>query len=145
MQITKLFHENKKQAEKYITAINTFCAKEICPITNNNNSTELDHYHPPFDKGLLHGTFASYFPDGTLKDSGHYKDGLPEGVWIKWTDDKQFYWKGFYKHGVKTNEWKLYAASDRLVSIVSFRNGKYLWRKDIKDGVEIEQEELSGF
>lgn len=142
MQITKLYHDNRKQAEKYLNAINSFCAMQTCYAANE---TEPDHYHPPFENGLLNGPFANYFPDGMIKDTGNYKNGLPEGIWIKWTDDKQFYWKGFYKHGVKTNEWKLYSANEKLLTIVSFRQGKYLWRKDMKDNIEIAQDDLSGF
>ena len=141
LPITKLYHENKKQAEKYFTAINSFCAEKNCAATQSGSS----HYHPSFRYGLLHGAFANYFPDGRIKDSGHYTNGLPEGEWIKWTDDQQYYWVGFYKHGVKNNEWKLYATNAKLVTIVSFRSGKYLWRKDIKEGVAITEEELSGF
>src|SRR5688572_13609048 len=85
MPITKLFHENKKQAEKYTTAINTFCARENCVRTNEglqqtiDNNTAQEHYHPVFQEGLLHGPFVNYFPGGTVKDSGQYKNGLPEG------------------------------------------------------------------
>lgn len=140
MPVTQLYHENKKQAEKYLNAIHTFCATPNCSEINSDR-----HYHPPFENGLLHGSFANYHPDGTIKDTGNYKDGLPEGLWTKWTDDKQFYWKGFYKHGMKNKEWKLFSSTDKLISIISFRNGRYLWRKDMKEGVVITEDETSGF
>ena len=143
LPITQLFHENKQQAQKYLDAIHTFCAIQKCPGVNAKD--EPEHYHPPFENGLLHGPFANYFPDGNLKDTGHYKNGLPEDLWTKWTDDRQFYWKGHYRHGKKNKEWKLYTANDKLISIVSFREGKFVWRKDMKEGVEIAAEELTGF
>jgi len=150
MPITKLFHENKRQVEKYTTAINSFCAKQNCARADeelrqliDNNATQ-EHYHPPFENGLLHGLFVNYFPDGAVKDSGNYKNGLPEGIWIKWTDDKQFYWKGFYQHGMKNKEWKLYSMDGKLIRVVFYREGKYLWRKDMKEGIEIRQEEQFG-
>lgn len=151
LPVTKLFHESPKQAEKYIKTIHSFCAKKNCGRVKEdffqtiNNNTEQEHYHPLFENGLLHGPFSNYFPDGSLKDSGIYKNGLPEGIWIKWTDDKQFYWHGHYHHGVKNKEWKLYAANGRLIRILFFKEGKYLWRKDIKEGVEHTEEETSGF
>ena len=152
MPITKLFHENKARAQLYITAINTFCALQNCSGSNKedlsqkiNSNSEGDHYHPLFENGLLHGPFANYFSDGTIKDSGFYRNGLPEDLWIKWTDDKKFYWKGFYHHGLKNKEWKLYSSSGQLIRIISYRDGKYLWRKNMKEGLEITQEELSGF
>ena len=149
--LTELYHKNKTQAEKYTKAGYTFCAirncnryKEIFQQTIDQNSLQ-EHYHPIFQNGLLHGVFANYFPDGSIKDTGNYKNGLPEGLWIKWTDDKQYYWEGFYHHGLKNKEWKLYAANGKLVRIVSYREGKYLWRKDMKEGVETTEEETSGF
>ena len=69
MPVTKLFHENKMQAEKYITAINTYCARQNCIraqkedlIQRINNNEAQDHYHPLFENGLLHGPFINYFP-----------------------------------------------------------------------------------
>jgi antitoxin component YwqK of YwqJK toxin-antitoxin module len=148
MVITKLFHGNKTKAEQYTTAINTFCAKQNCPRDDKedipqiiNNNSETEHYHPLFENGLLHGLFINYFSDGAIKDSGLYRNGLPEDLWIKWTDDKKFYWKGFYKHGLKNNEWKLYSAIGKLIRIDFFHKGKYLWRKEIKEGVVVLDED----
>ena len=152
LPITQLYHENKGRAEKYITAVNTFCAEQNCTRVKegdlsqkvNNNDTQ-EHYHPLFKNGLLDGPFINYFPDGSVKDSGNYKNGLPEGIWIKWTDDQQFYWNGHYHHGVKNNEWKLYSINGKLIRILFFREGRYLWRKDLKESVELTAEETSGF
>ncbi|HJS53712.1 MAG TPA: hypothetical protein VJ765_04185 [Chitinophagaceae bacterium] len=140
LPLTQLYHENKKLAEKYISAINSFCVTAKCTRVRNeslsqkiNNNSTGDHYHPLFENGLLHGPFVNYFPAGAVKVSGNYKNGLPEGLWIKWTDDRQFYWKGFYQHGMKNKEWKLYRSSGQLVSIVFYKHGKYMWRKDLKE------------
>lgn len=150
MPLTELYHNNKKQAQKYTRAANTFCAVQNCKRTSQKFHQRVEanasqHYHPIFENGLLHGSFANYFPDGSVKDSGNYKNGLPEGMWTKWTDDRQFYWMGHYQHGRKNKEWKLYAANDKLIRIVFYRLGKYLWRNDIKEGIEITQEEMIGF
>ena len=147
MPLTRLFHENMKQPEKYTRTIHTFCAKKNCVrekedfLQTIDNNKEQEHYHPVFENGLLHGPFANYFSDGTVKDSGNYKNGLPEGIWIKWTDDKQFYWNGHYHHGVKNKEWKLYASNGKLIRILFFKEGKYIWRKDMKEGVELDEED----
>lgn len=144
LPITSLYHDNRKEAEKYITAINTFCPGRNCTRTNEKLHETIEnnagqHYHPVFENGLLHGMFINYFPNGAIKDSGNYKNGLPEGLWIKWTDDKQFYWKGYYQHGAKNKEWKLYSPDAKLIRIVFYRNDKYLWRKDLKEGIEIDE------
>ncbi len=150
MPLTGLHHDNKKQAQKYTIARNSFCASNNCKRNNESLQQAIDanttqHYHPIFENGLLHGPFANYFPDGAIKDTGNYKNGLPEGLWIKWTDDKQFYWQGHYQHGRKNKEWKLYTTNDKLIRIVFYRQGKYLWRNDIKDGFEVTEEEMTGF
>jgi antitoxin component YwqK of YwqJK toxin-antitoxin module len=152
MPITKLFYENKNKAQLFTTAINTFCAQQNCPGNNKeslsqkiNANSKGEHYHPLFENGLLHGPFANYFSDGAIKDTGTYRDGLPEDLWTKWTDDKKYYWKGFYHHGLKNKEWKLYSSAGQLIRIISYRDGKYLWRKDMKEGIETTKEEKSGF
>ncbi len=150
MPLTEMYHNNRKQAQKYTNAVNTFCAVANCKRNDESlqqtiESNSSQHYHPIFENGLLHGPFANYFPDGSVKDSGNYKNGLPEGMWIKWTDDKQFYWLGHYQHGRKNKEWKLYTSSDKLIRIVFYRQGRYLWRNDMKEGFETTAEEMSGF
>ncbi|HET9747312.1 MAG TPA: hypothetical protein VFP97_16470 [Chitinophagaceae bacterium] len=149
MPITKLYHDHKEQAEKYTKAINSFCGLQNCSRVNGNageviNSAVQEHYHPPFGNGLLHGLFINWFSDGAIKDSGHYHNGLPEGVWFKWTDDKQFYWKGFYRHGLKNKEWKLYSFTGLLIRIVFYRDGKLIWRKEVREGVGLSDTEYPG-
>jgi antitoxin component YwqK of YwqJK toxin-antitoxin module len=140
LPISTVYHQNKKEAEKYTDAINTFCNPAKCPRASKEeflqkiNNNAGDHYHPLFDDGFLHGSFVNYFPDGAVKDSGNYKDGLPEGLWIKWTNDRQYYWKGFYMHGQKDKEWKLYMANGKLIRITLYKQGKLIWRKEIKEG-----------
>jgi len=141
MPITKLFHDNKTKAQLYTTAINTFCVQQNC----HGGNKETEHYHPLFENGLLHGPFANYFSDGAIKDTGIYRDGLPEDLWIKYTDDKKYYWKGFYHHGMKNKEWKLYSSNDKLIRILFFKDGKYLWRKDMQERVPAIENETSGF
>lgn len=142
LPITTLYHNNKAQVEKYTKAINSFCAPQNCTRLNEiDNNAAPEHYHPPFENGLLHGLFINWFVDGALKDSGYYRNGLPEGIWLKWTDDKQYYWKGYYRHGIKNKEWKLYSSTGLLIRIVFYRDGKLLWIKDVREGVEVSEKE----
>jgi antitoxin component YwqK of YwqJK toxin-antitoxin module len=145
MPISGLYNKNKKEAQKYTDAINTFCNPSICSRFNKEdllqkiNNNKGDHNHPLFEVGFLHGPFINYFPGGAVKDSGNYKDGLPEGLWINWTNDRQYYWKGFYIHGQKEKEWKLYMANGRLIRIILYKKGKQMWRKEIKEGVALNE------
>jgi hypothetical protein len=61
----------QKRAEKYISAINSFCVKITARaqrkfITENKNNSIGDHYHPLLENGLLHGHLLIIFP-GPLK------------------------------------------------------------------------------
>lgn len=151
MPLTALYHNNKTQAEKYTKAGYTFCAIQNCSRYKESRQQTIEqnisqqHYHPIFQNGLLHGAFSNYFPDGSVKDSGHYKNGLPEDLWTKWTDDRKYYWKGHYHHGLKNKEWKLYSSNDKLIRILYFKDGKYLWRKDMQEGAPAIENETSGF
>jgi antitoxin component YwqK of YwqJK toxin-antitoxin module len=145
LPITGLYYKNKKEVEKYTAAINTFCNTANCSRANKEdflqkiNNNMGDHYHPLFTDGFLHGPFVNYFSDGAVKDSGQYKNGLPEGLWIKWTNDKLHYWKGFYLHGQKEKEWKLYMANGKLIRITFYKQGKLMWRKEMKEGVAVKE------
>jgi hypothetical protein len=94
------------------------------------NASDACGYHPPFSQSLHHGMYMNYFENGVVKDSGYYKEGLREGLWVHRTDAKNGTWKGMYKHGIRQKEWKYYNTSGKLLLIVFFNNkGEEEWRK----------------
>lgn len=96
------------------------------------NASNPSNYHPPFYQSLHHGMFMNYFENGTVKDSGYYKEGLREGLWIHRIDVANGTWKGMYKHGIRQKEWKYYNTSGKLMLIVFFNNkGEEEWRKSM--------------
>lgn len=98
-------------------------------LTQNNRSNP-NLYHPPFSNALHHGAYINYFENGSTKDSGYYKEGLKEGLWMHRADTVAGVWKGFYKHGFKEKEWKYYSTSGKLKLIVFFNSrGEEEWRK----------------
>jgi antitoxin component YwqK of YwqJK toxin-antitoxin module len=79
------------------------------------NATEGDKsYYPPFTEGLLHGTFTSLRPDGSLKETGLYLNGLREGIWEIYKED-QVKGVGTYRHGRPYGEWRYYSAEGRVL------------------------------
>jgi antitoxin component YwqK of YwqJK toxin-antitoxin module len=90
-------------------------------------------YHPPFVNALHHGLYMNFFENGILKDSGYYKDGLKEGLWLHRSDAQNGKWIGLYKHGLKQKEWKYYQQSGKLTTIVFFNSkGREEWRKSFQ-------------
>jgi antitoxin component YwqK of YwqJK toxin-antitoxin module len=139
--VTELYRKNKPEAEKYLSGIRSYCIMQNCGRPGRENilqvaagNNEEKHYHPVFEKGLLHGLYISYFSSGAVKDSGHYRNGLPEGIWVKWSDEAASYWKGHYRHGKKEKEWKLYSAEGRLMRMAYYKHGKEVWKKEMQSG-----------
>lgn len=118
--ITSLYSNNRNEAMRYLLSSSVF------------NSATGDYY-PVFEQGLLHGTFINYFPNGDVKDSGHYENGLPHGIWVHYSIDRQQYSIGAYHHGVKHQEWKTFLPEGKLEEIIAYKNGKEIWRKKIKN------------
>jgi antitoxin component YwqK of YwqJK toxin-antitoxin module len=57
------------------------------------------HYEVELKNGMKHGNFREYFPEGTLKVRGKFKDDKPEG------------------------SWKLYDEEDKIIEEKEFNNG----------------------
>jgi antitoxin component YwqK of YwqJK toxin-antitoxin module len=72
----------------------------------------------------------NYFENGVVKDSGYYKEGLREGLWVHRSEASQGVWTGMYRHGIRQYEWKYYNPSGKLLLIVFFnKKGEEEWRK----------------
>jgi hypothetical protein len=40
-----------------------------------------------FSGKLLNGEYTEYYPDRNLKEQGHFKKGVKDGVWHSWNED----------------------------------------------------------
>jgi antitoxin component YwqK of YwqJK toxin-antitoxin module len=86
-------------------------------------------YHPPFKYCLHHGLFMNFYPNGALKDSGYYKDGLKDGLWNEYFNNGQLGAQGSYFHGVKHGGWKYLNREGKLVMLAEFHHGKLSYKK----------------
>jgi antitoxin component YwqK of YwqJK toxin-antitoxin module len=92
---------------------------------DKNTSLNSDIYSPPFSECVVHGMYKSYFPDGSLKDSGYCHNGSRYGVWEEWTNDNTVRSIGFYKNGIKRGEWRYYDKEGKFLYLKRFnRSGK---------------------
>jgi antitoxin component YwqK of YwqJK toxin-antitoxin module len=96
------------------------------------NSLYAGSYQPVFHECLHHGLYMNYFSNGIVKDSGYYKDGLKEGLWIHHNDAAGSWFSGAYKNGMRQYEWKHYDANGRLMELIFYdESGKVDRRKKI--------------
>lgn len=120
-KLTTLYLNNRKDAIQLITSSYSF---------KENDSQ--DFHIPVFKNCLHHGLFINYNENGSLRDSGFYKNGLREGVWIESATIENGYTTGFYKNGQKSGSWKYFNSNKLLMRVSFFELGKKKWEKEIK-------------
>ncbi len=116
--ITRLYLENKTATTRMLNAQYQF-SSGISPAD----------YQPVFTEAALHGPYQTYSEEGVLLESGQYRNGLREGVW-KEKDLQGNTWTGNYRHNQREGNWKCTSASNQVVQLVEYRNGKIVWQKN---------------
>jgi len=108
--LTALYKNNKAAALYYLRAAYSFSTKQHSYQTLQqlveNNAHSHHSYHPVFNESLHHGLYMNFFPNGIAKDSGYYKNGLREAVWLHRNSPGGSYFTGAYKNGLRYREWK---------------------------------------
>ena len=137
--LATLYQKNKQAAMKYLDVDYSFSnagRKEknwSLPRLVAKNVTTRNNYKPVFDHALHHGLFMNFFPDGIVKDSGYYKNGLRQGMWLHRNTGKTILRQGSYVNGMKVKEWKSYNASGKLQELAFYSlKGELKWRKEFQ-------------
>ena len=136
-EIAAMFRKNPADAIKHFNAANSF---NIHASPNSHflsliervkhNTSGSQTYYPPFIESLQHGLCISYFPDGTIQDSGYYKYGLKEGIWQEWQENGQIKMAGYYHNGYKEGIWKYYNNTGKLIALQEYKaKGKKIFFK----------------
>jgi antitoxin component YwqK of YwqJK toxin-antitoxin module len=136
--LSSLFQHNRQAALQHLNVDYSF------PKAGTSNSHKslrelvianisgIHFYKPVFDHCLQHGLYMNFFADGTVKDSGYYKNGLRFGKWIHRDTVGGTWRQGAYHNGDKIKEWKLFSKEDKLLELIFYNNnGKISWRKKI--------------
>lgn len=132
--LTALHRKNTRHAAQYMHAGYSFdFGGRVHPASLReavaHNITSGNKYRPLFDECLHHGLYMNWYDNGTTKDSGHYRNGLKEGIWLHRKADGS-YQTGVYRHGQKNAEWKEYDAKQRLAHLHFYnRKGQLEWSK----------------
>lgn len=66
----------------------------------------------------------AYYPDGTIEYTGHYKDGVEDGLWTYYYDNGNKKLEETYKNGVEDGVRYEYAPDGSLRAEFIYKNGK---------------------
>ncbi len=95
-----------------------------------HNSTAHPYYFPPYLESLHHGLYINYYPDGMIRDSGYYKNGLRNGIWEEWVENRKIKKLGLYQNGQKKGTWKYYNDRGKLLVLKEYNaKGKEVYLK----------------
>jgi antitoxin component YwqK of YwqJK toxin-antitoxin module len=134
--LTTLYQRNRQAALRYMKASYSFAAAidkkgdQSLPELVAKNITPGNAYKPVFDHALHHGVFINFFVNGIAKDSGSYRDGLRQGLWVHRDTADRITLTGTYANGVRIKEWKVYNEKGKLQEVLFYNSkGQLKWRK----------------
>ena len=67
----------------------------------------------------------SWNPDGSLDDSGYYRNNMRHGIWIEWIQSGIIRSVGEYRNGWKKGLWRYYDNKGKLLYMRRFSSFKY--------------------
>jgi len=124
---------NPKMPNYYITTLYQSNRSKATALVKSNYSfreTKGDNsYSPVFTDCIHHGLFMNFYENGNTKDSGYYKSGLRNGVWIEGINIEEGFWTGNYTNGIKSGTWKRFNRQDRMMELIEYKKGREDWRK----------------
>jgi antitoxin component YwqK of YwqJK toxin-antitoxin module len=77
-------------------------------------------YMAPFRECLHHGLYMNFFPNGQVKDSGYYRNGLREGHWEHWLSKGLLRASGTYENGLRTGNWSYNDPNGKIRSLATY-------------------------
>ncbi|MEZ5031838.1 MAG: tetratricopeptide repeat protein [Saprospiraceae bacterium] len=115
------FHPNGNVSEVYEVASDQRVGKHAGYYPMGGKAVELT-YGPT---GEIEGKYVQYFPDGSVKETGQYRNGEAEGVFAIYNEhgdqiERHVLYKGF-RHGPDTMYWD----GQTIRQVSEYRDGKY--------------------
>ena len=68
-------------------------------------------------------SFSRYDAAGKLIESGSFKAGMPDGVWINYNTNGTISGKGLYRNGKKDGDWSIYTLDGSPAYMLSYQEG----------------------
>ncbi|MDZ4795757.1 MAG: hypothetical protein SGI83_15870 [Bacteroidota bacterium] len=133
--LSLLYQQNRSGALQYLDVSYSFPGSKTASDYATLRELVLSNifgqsYKPVFEQCLQDGLYMNYFADGSIKDSGDYKDGLRHGPWIHMKGAALYRQQGAYQNGLKVKEWKIYDRNNKLLELIFYnKSGQESWRK----------------
>ncbi|MCL2284497.1 MAG: hypothetical protein FWC26_14375 [Fibromonadales bacterium] len=91
----------------------------------------------PFKNGVPSGVYRKWSTTGFIMESGHYRDSLREGKWTFFSKEKVPYMQGFYEKGLKQGKWLFFDENGKIIGEQFFKNDSAvgIWKKIYNDVV----------
>ncbi|MBO9633979.1 MAG: hypothetical protein J7578_12760 [Chitinophagaceae bacterium] len=123
--LTGIAKQDMAAAMQLMTASYSYHALDIMPVSQPVSSLEKrvqqnasqHSYLAPFTECLHHGLYMNFFRNGSVSDSGYYKNGVRDGLWKEWNADATVLATGAYKQGRPSGDWKFYNPQGKLLYI----------------------------
>ena len=75
-------------------------------------------------EAIRHGPWRSYWPNGKLESSRHYKEDVEDGEYRTFRVTGAKILEGSYKDGLKVGTWKKYGPDGNLLRETEYAGGK---------------------
>ncbi|MFK8103061.1 MAG: toxin-antitoxin system YwqK family antitoxin [Saprospiraceae bacterium] len=88
---------------------------------------------------FLHGRYEDFYLDNkAIKEIGHFKHGLKEGIWKSWYADGQLKQIHHWRRGVKHGRFELFDPAGQLSKKGNYRHGKLHGKiREFKNGAVV--------
>jgi antitoxin component YwqK of YwqJK toxin-antitoxin module len=143
--MTQLYQQSRREALRRMHVSYSFAAAAVKHPAASlqewvyTNITPGNAYKPVFDHSLHHGLYMNIYASGHARDSGFYRDGLRQGLWLHRDSTNGTTLTGSYVNGAKVKEWKLYDMHGRLKEILFYNaKGHLKWRKQARKAARIQ-------
>ncbi len=76
-----------------------------------------------------------YYPNGTIKEQGHYFNGVPNGKWMQFDEEGSILAESYYENGNKEGKWFIWKNDRNYLLEVTYRDNVLSacqkWKKDL--------------
>jgi antitoxin component YwqK of YwqJK toxin-antitoxin module len=98
--------------------LGTLVSAQEVQILPSGEQVQIDHIA---DKSNY--SFSRFDAAGKLIESGSYKAGMPDGVWINYNTNGTISGKGSYRNGKKDGDWSIYTLDGSPAYMLSYQEG----------------------
>lgn len=75
-----------------------------------------------YKEGLKHGKWISFYNNGNNWSEGFYKLGINDGKTITWHENGQKYYEGSYADGKRSGVWKFWDEKGEFIKEINYDN-----------------------